>query len=852
MSTLYTVDDLKDINMKCPDENEYKDPVNMFDENGKCLYAYVTLVMLGDLYISAALVLAHSLIKLGSKADKVVLVTSDVSDSGKDMLRMYFDRVIEVDYVNINNWRVPKQPHRKYLNYVFTKFRLFNLVEYKKVLLIDADAVVLKYPDHLFSLKAPAGVYLSDKDKIITYDRNGNYVLPDNKQIQWYKEFCDCCSHGSLIPRHFTDQVTKNKRNSGIGGGLMLLEPKLGELESIMSDISKGKGWYLVNRFFVWPEQQYLAYRYSGKWHSINPRFFGLQGYPHWKVLYGLQYGGDKPFVTISKMKMEERISYPDYILWHDLYYEIIKDHPNFKKSEVLAEANAMAENFNDAKEVKLSREVYQKYTHEESISHKLKIDIKEVHKDQIDYCYTDPRKPYSASGYKNPFAIYSPYKYLELMEKIMIKYKKMDSTYYSDLFEILKKDNKTDNLYTKNRTMINEFKIDDKYKEIIAYDVIRSCPKGFVITVWPLISNNINKIIDFLNKDGNVYYHKFVDMSHRQIRNLMFYMYDEFTIKERYKFIDEKMEYAKISTKGLNKVGFIYYDNVNDKRLSGQGSYYKKEIRNFALSLLESKGEFRGNDLIHVNDYFSQTIEYAQMTLNKNTLDFLNHQRLDRMKDYRYETFFMRFNTIRKWAYTNLTQNQISQICFMGGAIWFTYGVRSSNDLDCIIVNVHDNDKKFEDLIFHHFVNEKTKFPFGDMGLEDSSHWNPKWSKKNQEILDIIKVPNFDEITLNPDHHYYYGGFKFYKPEYEIVRKMIRIRPQDLADFMMLFLYFKDIVDDKLQLDNLNKFIVPSYGGNIWKTENTFKRCLQLMKERYTYDDTKNITIEVIKQMFS
>ena len=347
MSTLYTLEDLKMIELKCPNEDEYKNPEQMRDSNNNALYAYATLVMLGDLYVSAALVLAHTLKKLNTEADLVVLVTSDVSENGKNLLREYFDRVIDVPFLEVVNWRVAKQPHRRYLNYVFTKFNIFNLTEYKKILLIDADAMVLKYPDHLFTLDTPAGVYLEDKRLFIYYDKDGNYVLPKNNKIKWYEEYCECCEHGKTIPKYITDRVEKNRNNSGIGGGLLLLKPDKAELKSIMQDVKHGSSKYLINKFFIWPEQQYLARRYSGKWHSINPVFFGLQGYPHWEVLYGLQFAGDKPFTTISKFSIEERAQYPDFIIWHRFYNDILKEHPEFLNNPALIEANAMNKQIN-------------------------------------------------------------------------------------------------------------------------------------------------------------------------------------------------------------------------------------------------------------------------------------------------------------------------------------------------------------------------------------------------------------------------------------------------------------------------------------------------------------------------
>jgi len=355
MVSTYNEHEFNKLILQCDyeDETKYISPNDMIVNNKKN-YAYVTLVMLGDLYISAAIVLAESLKKLKTQADLVVLVTPDVTNKGKDILKMFFDHVIEISYIPIRNWRAKQQRFKKYLDYVFTKFHVFNLTQYKKILLIDADAIVLKYPDHLFTLNAPAGCYLKDKDLFITYDERGNYILPTDSKIKWYNEMCDCCGHGKLIDKKLTDVVTTTSCNPGIGGGLMLLEPKEGELDAIIKDITKGKSWELVSKIFPWPEQQYLTYRYSGKWTGMNPRFFGLQGYPHWKVLYGLQYGGDKPFMLSSKLPLEARLQYPDYILWHSIFREILDKNPKLKQEKSLEESIKMNSYYQQKQIIKL------------------------------------------------------------------------------------------------------------------------------------------------------------------------------------------------------------------------------------------------------------------------------------------------------------------------------------------------------------------------------------------------------------------------------------------------------------------------------------------------------------------
>lgn len=524
MATLYGEKNLEKIILKCKDENNYLDPNTMYDEFGNKLYAYVTLVMLGDLYTAAALVLAYSLRILKTKADLVVLVTHDVSESAKRVLKTYYDHVIEINYIEVKNWRCEKQPHRKYLNYVFTKFNLFNLTQYKKVLLIDADAIVLKYPDHLFSLNAPAGCYLKDKDLFITYDKDGNYILPPDNKIKWYNEFCACCRHGKVIPKRETDKVVYDRKNAGIGGGIMLLEPKKGELESIIKDV-KTKSCNLVNKVFVWPEQQYLTYRYSGRWTSINPVFFGLQGYPHWKVLYGLQYGGDKPFVLQSKLPMEQRLEYPDYILWHDFFEKILQENTNLLHEEALDEPLEMHKLFKSRPLSNISR---------------INLEI-----------LPDLKRDYFNKNIDVLFKNIQPFDYLKSMTDKEILYK------YKNLLE--------DSV--EHKKSLDSYVFDENIMDFIMFNYV-SCRKSchFVIS-WQ--EENFDALKQNLLSSGNVYYSKKIILSKNGIKNLIYILHDTQTRETRLDFINS------LNLNEVNEINIFVFDNI-----------YNLDIKLFKLSI--------------------------------------------------------------------------------------------------------------------------------------------------------------------------------------------------------------------------------------------------------------------------
>lgn len=141
------------------------------DSSSTCLpaakgrFAYVHLVMKGDSYISGALVSAYSLRLTNTCHDTVCMVTDDVSDAGRSILRIVFDHVVEVPYINCVCRPMRGQKQQKmydsWIDCAFTKWNALSLDQYEKIMFVDADKIVLSNIDHLFELQAPAATFSS-------------------------------------------------------------------------------------------------------------------------------------------------------------------------------------------------------------------------------------------------------------------------------------------------------------------------------------------------------------------------------------------------------------------------------------------------------------------------------------------------------------------------------------------------------------------------------------------------------------------------------------------------------------------------------------------------------------------
>ncbi|XP_021283099.1 inositol phosphorylceramide glucuronosyltransferase 1 isoform X2 [Herrania umbratica] len=106
--------------------------------------AYVTLLY-GDEFLLGVRVLGKSIRDTGSTKDMVVLVSDGVSDYAKKLLKA--DGWIVEKISLLAN---PNQVRPKRFWGVYTKLKIFNMTNYKKVVYLDADTIVVKSIEDLF------------------------------------------------------------------------------------------------------------------------------------------------------------------------------------------------------------------------------------------------------------------------------------------------------------------------------------------------------------------------------------------------------------------------------------------------------------------------------------------------------------------------------------------------------------------------------------------------------------------------------------------------------------------------------------------------------------------------------
>lgn len=126
--------------------------------------AYVTTLSGGDAYLPGVEALGRSLVGTGTSASRVVLITEDVSAVARAQLQEQGWQLQLIEPIPSPD--PDAAPLYARFSKTFTKLRAFGLSDFDKIVLLDADTVVLRNVDDLFerpSFSAAPDFFLPDR-----------------------------------------------------------------------------------------------------------------------------------------------------------------------------------------------------------------------------------------------------------------------------------------------------------------------------------------------------------------------------------------------------------------------------------------------------------------------------------------------------------------------------------------------------------------------------------------------------------------------------------------------------------------------------------------------------------------
>ena len=134
------------------------------------MQAYATLITSDD-FLPGLQVMLHSLVKTKTERRIVILITSEVSAASREKLSSMKVMGASSPLVELLEVSAIPNPNEKvhvpgWINAGYTKLHIFNLIQFSKIVYIDADVLVLKNVDELFErpgLSAAPDVFPPDK-----------------------------------------------------------------------------------------------------------------------------------------------------------------------------------------------------------------------------------------------------------------------------------------------------------------------------------------------------------------------------------------------------------------------------------------------------------------------------------------------------------------------------------------------------------------------------------------------------------------------------------------------------------------------------------------------------------------
>ncbi|GMN48383.1 hypothetical protein TIFTF001_017556 [Ficus carica] len=109
--------------------------------------AYATILHSAHVYVCGAIAAAQSIRMAGSTRDLVILVDETISDYHRGGLEAAGWKIHTIKRI-----RNPKAEPEAYNEWNYSKFRLWQLTEYDKIIFIDADLLILRNIDFLFEM----------------------------------------------------------------------------------------------------------------------------------------------------------------------------------------------------------------------------------------------------------------------------------------------------------------------------------------------------------------------------------------------------------------------------------------------------------------------------------------------------------------------------------------------------------------------------------------------------------------------------------------------------------------------------------------------------------------------------
>lgn len=264
--------------------------------------AWVTLLTRSS-YLPGAVLLAHSLKKNQSKYPLLILITPSFPSSSIESLAkecaLSNAHLIQIEPLFPPPENSPSSFIAARFEDTWTKLRVFELHKHglEKLVFLDADMLVYQNMDELFDLELPGKDWIAANHACVC-NLDGDKWAPPN----WTKENCAFTGLGpesapTLVPG--ATDLNGLQTHTLLNSGLFIFTPFESQWQSILKYLRTSP----TVKSFLFPDQDFLAEFFKGRWLSLGWKYNALKTWRYWHPemwrdgdVKNLHYIVDKPW----------------------------------------------------------------------------------------------------------------------------------------------------------------------------------------------------------------------------------------------------------------------------------------------------------------------------------------------------------------------------------------------------------------------------------------------------------------------------------------------------------------------------------------------------------------------------
>lgn len=310
------------------------------------------------------------------------------------------------------------------------------------------------------------------------------------------------------------------------------------------------------------------------------------------------------------------------------------------------------------------------------------------------------------------------------------------------------------------------------------------------------------------------------------------------------YIFLDEvehkNVLYSKKIDMNQNMLKSLSYQLCFERKQDWNEIYNKiNNYKSFYFSFVNNNHKI--NNFIFQTKTYEETLIISRAILNENSIQFMREQLFERFILFKYPTLFINY---RNHINSNFEPIDRHKFLIFSSTIFWSYGIRENNDLDCYISH---NPLITKTKNFLNKIDFGEKYDIVWIGLFN-------WNIFSEYLLKVLcqeyKISSFNELIFNPKYHYYFCGMKMTLLNFEVIRRQFRQRASSIADLIAIKMLLRPNLNYYSESINFYKKLLDETYIVKYENKNIIHTIQNNLKYRHNIILDKNIIFNIVNQI--